>query len=243
MWYFVENGSRKGPVSLEELQSLIAQEIITSTTLVWKRGMDDWLVVGETELKDLLPKDMPPPIPVSEPPQIPQIPELINTPHNTSATPIFFPVSGFKLFVMSVGTGGFYDLYWFYKNWKLIRLRDRSDIMPFWRSCFAFIFSYPLFKRIKNASALEGIASEFSPLGCTLSWTLRWFLFGFSPNPFVQAFSYLGVLALLPIQANVNQLNQKVVPQHNPNNSFSAGNLVAIVVVSGLTILGFMLPE
>ncbi|MCC5623840.1 DUF4339 domain-containing protein [Nostoc sp. CHAB 5715] len=72
MWYFVENGLRKGPVSLEEIQSLIAQQTITPTTLVWKRGMNDWLVVSETELKDLLPEDIPPPIPVDNPPPIPQ---------------------------------------------------------------------------------------------------------------------------------------------------------------------------
>ncbi len=67
MWYFVENGLQKGPVKLEKIRSLIAQEIITPTTLVWKRGMDDWLVASETELKDLLPEDMPPPIPVDSP--------------------------------------------------------------------------------------------------------------------------------------------------------------------------------
>jgi hypothetical protein len=126
MWYFVENGSRKGPVSLEEIQSLITQEIVTPTTLVWKQGMNDWLTVDESELKDLLPKDVPPPIPIDSPPPIPQPPISINVPRTISVTPILFAVSGVKLFVMSVGTAGCYDIYWYYKNWKLIKLTNKA---------------------------------------------------------------------------------------------------------------------
>ena len=99
MWHFVENGSWKGLVSLEEIQFLIAQEIITPTTLVWKRGMGDWLVASETELKGLLPEDTPPPIPVDSPPPIPEslAPSNVSSvPNATPITPIFFPVSGFK---------------------------------------------------------------------------------------------------------------------------------------------------
>jgi len=71
MWYFVQHDIQQGPVSLEEIQALIAKETITSATLVWKRGMDNWLAIAETELKDLLPDDVPPPIPVDNPPPIP----------------------------------------------------------------------------------------------------------------------------------------------------------------------------
>jgi hypothetical protein len=241
MWYFVENGSRKGPVSLEEIQSLITQEIVTPTTLVWKQGMNDWLTVDESELKDLLPKDVPPPIPIDSPPPIPQPPISINVPRTISVTPILFAVSGVKLFVMSVGTAGCYDIYWYYKNWKLIKLHDRSAIMPFWRAGFAPIFCYSLFKRIKSTSTSQGIISEFSPFWCTFSWTVRWCLFSFSDKPFIAALGYLGVLALLPVQVSANQLNQKVAPGHDSNDGFSAWNIVAIVVVSGLTILSFFL--
>lgn len=73
MWYFVQHDIQQGPVSLEEIQSLIAKGTITSATLVWKRGMDNWLAIAESELKDLLPDEGPPPIPVDNPPPIPNI--------------------------------------------------------------------------------------------------------------------------------------------------------------------------
>ena len=41
-WYYVEKHERKGPVSFENLQQLVAKGTITFETLVWKEGMQDW---------------------------------------------------------------------------------------------------------------------------------------------------------------------------------------------------------
>lgn len=41
-WYYVEKHERKGPVSFENLQQLVAKGTITIETLVWKEGMPDW---------------------------------------------------------------------------------------------------------------------------------------------------------------------------------------------------------
>ncbi|MDJ0697515.1 GYF domain-containing protein [Mastigocoleus sp. MO_188.B34] len=71
MWYFVQNSTQKGPVSLEEIRDLINRGDIHSATLVWTQGMDGWVAILETELKDLFPEDMPPPIPTDIPPPIP----------------------------------------------------------------------------------------------------------------------------------------------------------------------------
>lgn len=73
MWFFVQNGRQQGPVSQQEIYSLISQRIITPTTLVWKKGMDNWLVISETEFRDQLPNDTPPPIPDDIPPPIPNV--------------------------------------------------------------------------------------------------------------------------------------------------------------------------
>jgi hypothetical protein len=56
------------------------------------------------------------------------------------STPIYFPVSITKLVVMSLFTCGLYQILWFYKNWRLIKNREHSDIMPVWRSIFPVFF-------------------------------------------------------------------------------------------------------
>ena len=51
--------------------------------------------------------------------------------------PQYFAVSTKKFAIMAFLTLGFYELYWFYKNWAYIRDRDSSSIRPFWRMFFA----------------------------------------------------------------------------------------------------------
>lgn len=65
--------------------------------------MGDWLAVREIELGDLLPEDIPPSLPVDNPLPIPKplAPNSVpSVPNAVPITPIFFPVSGFKFFVI-----------------------------------------------------------------------------------------------------------------------------------------------
>ncbi|RJP24324.1 MAG: RDD family protein [Candidatus Abyssobacteria bacterium SURF_5] len=48
-WYYVENGQKAGPVSDEELQSMVTTGVITSKDLVWRRGMADWRPYGDVQ--------------------------------------------------------------------------------------------------------------------------------------------------------------------------------------------------
>ena len=61
-YYIVENGDKKGPFSIEELQKLS----INRNTLVWHKGLDNWLKAEEVkELYELL-SNTPPPVPHSQ---------------------------------------------------------------------------------------------------------------------------------------------------------------------------------
>ena len=51
--------------------------------------------------------------------------------NETSGTPMYFAVSPLKLVVMSVCTMGGYELYWFYRNWVLVKNMENTDISPF----------------------------------------------------------------------------------------------------------------
>ncbi len=55
------------------------------------------------------------------------------------AKPLFFPVSITKLIILSICTIGIYEVYWFYKNWEIIKQREYSKISPFWRAIFSAI--------------------------------------------------------------------------------------------------------
>ncbi|GAA5119761.1 DUF4339 domain-containing protein [Luteolibacter yonseiensis] len=46
-WYHAENGQRHGPISEQDLGSLIAAGRIGPATLIWREGMAQWLPLGQ----------------------------------------------------------------------------------------------------------------------------------------------------------------------------------------------------
>ena len=83
--------------------------------------------------------------------------------------PAYFPISPAKLVLMCFGTLGFYQYYWFYKNWTAHKQRTGEDIFPFWRTVFGVIFCYPLVRRIGEAASGHGL--EVRGLGW---WAAAW---------------------------------------------------------------------
>ncbi len=86
----------------------------------------------------------------------------------------FFPVSMAKFCLLSILTGGLYEIYWFYKNFKYIKLRDQSQIWPLARALFAPLWFYSLIKDI-NRHSTAGL--PVAPLALVyflmvLSWEL-----------------------------------------------------------------------
>ncbi|MBL4808383.1 MAG: DUF4328 domain-containing protein [Rhodobacteraceae bacterium] len=65
IWYYEQNGDRKGPVSVEQIEALIDADVLTAQTKVWCEQLDDWQAIHRTDLKALLPEGpiAPPPLP------------------------------------------------------------------------------------------------------------------------------------------------------------------------------------
>lgn len=58
-WFYINNSMRCGPYDEEKISVFIQQGEISKDTLVWKKGMLNWLPAGQTELihniKDVVP--------------------------------------------------------------------------------------------------------------------------------------------------------------------------------------------
>ena len=64
-YYIAINGKQKGPYDLTKLRKLLTDGVISSDSLVWKDGMDNWTKAGDVEnLASLFTTDIPP-IPMS----------------------------------------------------------------------------------------------------------------------------------------------------------------------------------
>jgi hypothetical protein len=64
--------------------------------------------------------------------------------------PDFYVVSQKKFFILYIGTLGWYEIYWFYKNWKLYKDSSGANIWPIPRVIFNIFFVHALFGLIKE---------------------------------------------------------------------------------------------
>ena len=68
--------------------------------------------------------------------------------------PRYYVVSPTKFMLLSVLTLTLYFVYWFYRNWKLIKDADKQDTWPPARGFFYIFFTHSLFSDVQ--SYLEG---------------------------------------------------------------------------------------
>lgn len=62
MWYYAYEHQQQGPIDESELSKLITEAKIKTTTLVWKKGMENWSPAGLTELAPFFEQGQPPSI-------------------------------------------------------------------------------------------------------------------------------------------------------------------------------------
>jgi hypothetical protein len=152
--------------------------------------------------------------------------------------PPFFAVSLWKLAVLSVCTLGFYELYWFYRNWQRIRVREQKDFSPAVRVFFALIFCYPCFRRIRRYGVAMGLAGRPPIILLALAWVMVK-IAGAFPMP-LALISLSGFMLLLPVQAYANTINAEMVPMHDRNARFTLANWGWILVGSCLLLLSLI---
>ena len=155
----------------------------------------------------------------------------------------YFPVSPLKLVVLSTLTFGLYQLYWFYKNWALIKSQEKSDIIPVLRAIFGVFFCYSCYQRMSEQGVWNGLprmpagALAFGWIATTIASRL--------PDPYWLV-TLTSTLFMIPVQRHVNRLNAILAPGHDPNDRFTAWNWVGIILGSLFLLLalaGLFLPE
>ncbi len=159
-----------------------------------------------------------------------------------SPAPPFFAVSVTKFIVMTIATLGCYEVYWFYRNWKLIKERERTTIRPAWRAIFAIFFVRSLFIHVRDFAHPVNKDAKALPAGpLAMGWMVLTLL-AWLPGPW----GYLPALAFLlvvPVQMRANLINAAVAPDHDPNSQFTALNWLAMVLGGVLLALGLVLAK
>ncbi|MBV8635486.1 MAG: hypothetical protein JO002_13415 [Burkholderiaceae bacterium] len=75
----------------------------------------------------------------------------------------FYVVAPLKFWLLFVLTLGFYQVYWFYKNWSRYKARTHDDIWPVMRGIFTIFFTHSLFREIDAALVAEEREHSWDP--------------------------------------------------------------------------------
>lgn len=68
----------------------------------------------------------------------------------SGSKPRYYIVAPYKFILLSVLTLTLYFVYWFYKNWQLIKEDDNDDIWPPARAFFYIFFTHSLFTDVQE---------------------------------------------------------------------------------------------
>jgi hypothetical protein len=154
--------------------------------------------------------------------------------YGTKPLYLYIPVG--RLIILSLLSGGIYEAYWIYKNWRYIAERDGLEIQPFWRGVFGIFFCHSLLKRMhedKDARAM--VEPAFSPNALASGFVVLLILGNLlSRIPGPLAYSIVGAvmpsyLCLVPVQNYVNTVSHKRLP-NSRYYGWSAGHIVCLVI-------------
>lgn len=161
------------------------------------------------------------------------------------STDAFYVVSLTKMMVLFIATMGGYQLYWHYKNWRLVEQRSLSeggpdsDVWPVPRAVFSIFFIHSLFGKVKDYALAQERPADFNhTLTATLIVLMS--LFGltgmFVKEPKLLLLLSAASLILLTPIALLYRKAQRFInetcgdPMGSSNAQFTAANYIWIVV-------------
>ena len=155
----------------------------------------------------------------------------------------YFVVGTTKLILMTICTLGIYELYWVYKNWKYIKAREQSNIMPFWRAFFAPLWVFSLGQKIKSHSAEVSTSADFDPNVIGVAYFIISALWRL-PDPFWLV-CFLSFIPILTLQTAASKINQALEVPGNKYYNFSTANYVILFfggILFILALVGTFMP-
>lgn len=163
-----------------------------------------------------------------------------------------------RLVLLSILTFGFYEIYWFYRNWEHIKIHKNLDISPDWRTVGLFVPIYNIVLIYRQFRDIRNLAIE---TGCKTYSSPGWITFGYIYLSTVTGYAYLegdlilplvtsllAVWLLVVIQRTLNDYWEKEQPRLEMRTKFSNGEIVLLVIggifwILSIYTIGTFIPE
>ncbi len=137
-------------------------------------------------------------------------------------------------------TLGFYQFYWFYRNWKHIKAYKKIDISPIWRTVGFFVPIYGIVLVYEQFRDIRDTAQQAGYKKLSLGWLLTGYLvsnalsFVLSGSSIIFYILYIIAISCIFIefQKALNHLWAKEQSSLKERTGFSRGELVVILIGS-----------
>lgn len=146
--------------------------------------------------------------------------------------PYPYVISIWKLIVICVFTFGFYEVYWFYRQWKSFNTANnlKHGSFALWvYSLFAPLSSYSLFKHISNNVKKANYGKGLEAGGLAIIY-------------FFLARIWLGFLPLIPVQNKINLYWEKKYHKRLVRSNFGVWNWI-VIITSALLVFYVIFSE
>lgn len=159
--------------------------------------------------------------------------------HPYSGDMTYYPVALPKFIALWALTFGIYGLYGFYRNWKYVRQRDRSGIMPLARGFFYIFWYYPLFKDLREDSIRRYGQPSLPPPVIGVILAAAFFLLNIlgSWGGYELLFSIIASLLLLPMVNFINHINGHGDAAYRHNSRWRHYHLPLILLAAPLLLI------
>ena len=158
--------------------------------------------------------------------------------------PAYFTVGAVKFSLMSLTTSGVYVLYWFYRNWRIIRDHDQSQISPFWRAFFAPFWTFSMGARFTEEAKLQKMSLTLPVVTLGVLYLLVTALWRL-PDPYwlVTLFAFIPVLPFEFAARRLNGNGQLTEPTYGRYSGWNIAWLIVGSLFLVLVLIGSFMPE
>jgi len=161
----------------------------------------------------------------------------------TFADTHFYPISGMKFMILSVGTIGLYEIYWTYRNWHSVKSKIDIDIMPIARGIFAPIWFYPLFSVLRKDSIerfdKNKVMFPFIAIIFAVAYLMTYIASKYSEQILFTALGLLTPLLFIPFVLYINSINSKSDGAYKYNSRWKIRQVVALILCVPLVTYAF----
>jgi len=218
-YYYTFEGRTLGPVAPKEIMSLILDDTLNNSSYVMDTKAPTWKKINEIPelMRYLHESDFK--LPAGEM-------DIAEAEAAQESAPLFFYIPTSKLILYSIISLGWYEVYWFYRNWHFLRYnRKRKTALSFWRDAINPFAWVNVFYNISTDSEMNKAirGRDFTSNGWSwFVWMIMLSAFASNLVSFVQSISYLVEVAvtivalwfslwtILPVQKYINSVNDKL---------------------------------